>query len=199
MMLCYALRVTLLGLLAARPAHGQGHEHVPHLHSPQLDAPDRNLPQIHHVHAPHSHTPRPHAPGGDAFDPAVVLRSVPSTVGLLRRLDTTVGVGDLLVFLPAGEPDCTGAVAALDVASAVVTVDMSVHVALDEVGTYKACRSRVATPTVDAEFEYLDGAELMVEEGTTQRETFLDELQGVSRREGGGARGLVRTTPPCPP
>ena len=160
------LRVALLVLLAARPAYGQ------------------------HSHTPHNHAPRMPTPAGDAFDPSVISRSEPSTLGVQLP---NVDFGDTLVFLPAGTADCTGAVAASEAAASdTVTVDQRITVTLHALGRHKACWTHLASPATDAQFEVLDGAHLTVEEGKSTA-AFLEELEGETLREAGGGRDLLPT------
>ena len=75
---------------------------------------------------------------------------------------TFVSSGDRLVFLPAGAPDCEGAVHASATTGGIVNASMSVAVRIASPGVYKACLSRVAVPTLDSQYIYLGVPQLRV-------------------------------------
>ena len=86
----------------------------------------------------------------------------PNTQVTLSVLGSFASAGDTLVLLPAGTPDCTGAVYASSTTGGVVSAEYTLGVTIGVSGTYKTCISRRTRPTLDSQFDYLDGPSLVV-------------------------------------
>jgi hypothetical protein len=86
----------------------------------------------------------------------------PNTQVTLSVLGSFASAGDTLVLLPAGTPDCTGAVYASSTTGGVVSAEYTLGVTIGVSGTYKTCISRRTRPTLDSHFDYLDGPSLVV-------------------------------------
>jgi hypothetical protein len=86
----------------------------------------------------------------------------PNTQVTLSVLGSFASAGDTLVLLPAGTPDCTGAVYASSTTGGVVSAEYTLGVTIGVSGTYKTCISRRTRPTLDSQFDYLDGPRLVV-------------------------------------
>jgi hypothetical protein len=87
---------------------------------------------------------------------------VPNAQITLSVLGTFASLGDTLVLLPAGTPDCTGAVHASSTTGGLVSASRTLVVTIGVSGTYKTCISRLTGPTLDSQFIYLDGPRLIV-------------------------------------
>jgi uncharacterized coiled-coil protein SlyX len=87
---------------------------------------------------------------------------VPNTQITLSVLGSFASPGDTLVLLPAGTPDCTGAVHASSTTGGLVSASRTFVVTIGVSGTYKTCISRLTGPTLDSQFIYLDGPRLIV-------------------------------------
>ena len=103
--------------------------------------------------------PPPPSPPDVGFSPSTVA---PNTQIILSVLGSFASPGDTLVLLPAGTPDCTGAVYASSSTGGVVSAEYTLGVTIGVSGTYKTCISRRTRPTLDSQFDYLDGPRLVV-------------------------------------
>jgi hypothetical protein len=93
------------------------------------------------------------------FNPSTIA---PNTQITLSVLGTFASPGDTLVLLPAGTPDCTGAVHASSTTGGLVSSSRTLVVTIGVSGTYKTCISRLTGPTLDSQFIYLNGPRLIV-------------------------------------
>jgi hypothetical protein len=94
------------------------------------------------------------------FTPSTIA---PNTQITLSVLGTFASPGDTLVLLPAGTPDCTGAVHASSTTGGLVSSSMTLNdVSIGVSGTYKTCISHLTGPTLDSQFNYLNGPRLIV-------------------------------------
>jgi hypothetical protein len=98
------------------------------------------------------------------FTPSTIA---PNTQITLSVLGTFASPGDTLVLLPAGTPDCTGAVHASSTTGGLVSASMTLDVTIGVSGTHKTCISRLTGPTLDSQFIYLNGPRLIVEMPTS--------------------------------
>jgi hypothetical protein len=113
-----------------------------------------------YLNAPPPPPPPPSpSPPDVGFNPSTIA---PNTQITLSVLGTFASPGDTLVLLPAGTPDCTGAVHASSTTGGLVSASMTLVVTIGVSGTYKTCISRLTGPTLDSEFIYLNGPRLIV-------------------------------------
>eukprot|EP00900_Chrysochromulina_parva_P026955 jgi/Chrpa1/8894/Chrysochromulina_OHIO_Genome00017422-RA len=103
--------------------------------------------------------PSPPSPPDVGFSPSTIA---PNSQITLSVLGTFASPGDTLVLLPAGTPDSTGAVHASSTTGGLVSSSRTLVVTLGVSGTYKTCISRLAGPTLDSQFIYLNGPRLIV-------------------------------------
>ena len=117
-----------------------------------------NMPSITTIPPPPHPSPPP-LPGTVGFNPTTLA---PKTQITHTVRGTVASPGDTLVLLPAGTPDCTGAVYASSTTGGLVSSSRTLVVTIGASGTYKTCISRLTGPTLDSQFIYLNGPRLIV-------------------------------------
>ena len=127
--------------------------------------------------------PPPQPPPPDVgFHPSTIA---PNTEITLSVLGTFASPGDTLVLLPAGTPDCTGAVLGSSTTGGLISASMTLVVTIGVSGRHKTCISRITDPTLDSQFIYLNGPRLVVAMPTTpsaatSMETLADQVAALS-------------------
>jgi uncharacterized coiled-coil protein SlyX len=101
----------------------------------------------------------PPSPPDVGFSPSTIAPNIQVTLSVLGSFASP---GDTLVLLPAGTPDCTGAVHASSTTGGLVSASRTLVVTFGVSGTYKTCISRLTGPTLDSQFIYLSGPRLIV-------------------------------------
>jgi hypothetical protein len=104
----------------------------------------------------------------------------PNTQVTLSVLGSFASAGDTLVLLPAGTPDCTGAVYASSSTGGVVSAEYTLGVTIGVSGTYKTCISRRTRPTLDSHFDYLDGPSLVVSTAASPIQVLAQQVAELS-------------------
>jgi hypothetical protein len=104
----------------------------------------------------------------------------PNTQVTLSVLGSFASAGDTLVLLPAGTPDCTGAVYASSTTGGVVSAEYTLGVTIGVSGTYKTCISRRTRPTLDSHFDYLDGPSLVVSTAASPIQVLAQQVAELS-------------------